>query len=394
MNVQWPEPEHRGSWMRALLWQHALPLWWRKGADHLRGGYHEALSFDLRPQGSVKRLRLQARQVFVYAQAGRLGWDGPWREAMLHGLGFLLERYFRADGLMRTAVDGDSADEVDLYDQAFALLAFASAYRSTASDFWKIRAEALLDAMDEHLGHPIAGYFEASPEPLPLRSNPHMHLLEALLAWVEAGGGGAFARRARAIRDLALDRLVDPATGIIGERYDRDWLALNEGRGDCMPGHQYEWAFLLHRANELLGEADCRQVLTGLVGFAERHGVLDGRVVMCVDRTGRLCDSDARFWSQLERLRTSIACPDAFPSGAAAAARESFAAVRAYCAGVPDGMWRDRVDAAGAWVEQPCPGSTLYHLVSAFSELETPLHDFAQEPCRDPRAGEIHLAAR
>ena len=114
------------TWLRSA----ALPLWWRVGADLLNGGFHEGLGLDGLPVDVDRRARVQARQVYVYAAAGKLGWDGPWREAVDHGLDFLLRRYVRPDGLIRTLVDarGAPADEtVMVYDQAFALFALSAA---------------------------------------------------------------------------------------------------------------------------------------------------------------------------------------------------------------------------------------------------------------------------
>jgi mannose-1-phosphate guanylyltransferase/mannose-6-phosphate isomerase len=58
-----------GRWLRV----NALPLWWSLGADHARGGFHEALTLDGRPCDWPRRMRVQARQVYAYAQAGMMG---------------------------------------------------------------------------------------------------------------------------------------------------------------------------------------------------------------------------------------------------------------------------------------------------------------------------------
>src|SRR5262245_63581376 len=63
------------------LFDTALPLWWQQGADHVRGGFHEAISLDGQPLPLSHRARVIARQAFSYCEAGRLGWHGPWREA-------------------------------------------------------------------------------------------------------------------------------------------------------------------------------------------------------------------------------------------------------------------------------------------------------------------------
>jgi mannose-6-phosphate isomerase len=134
----------------------ALPLWWEHGADRLGGGYHDALCADGTPARRPKRARVQARQSYVYAAAGALGWSGPWRKAMLHGLDFFLEQFQRPDGLFRpTAAAGEviAEDAPVLYDQAFALFAMAEVYRcSPERGDLPRRARGLLTAVRTELG--------------------------------------------------------------------------------------------------------------------------------------------------------------------------------------------------------------------------------------------------
>src|SRR5205085_617245 len=99
-----PPPDWEG-W----LFTAALPLWWALGADYRRGGFHEALDLEGRAVFAPRRARVQTRQVYVYATAGRMGWAGPWRAAAAHGLDFFLDRYRRPDGLFRTLVGDDGA---------------------------------------------------------------------------------------------------------------------------------------------------------------------------------------------------------------------------------------------------------------------------------------------
>ena len=76
---------------------------------------------------------MQARQVYVFATAGALGWTGPWRERLQGGVDFIDAHYRRPDGLYRTKVnpDGSPLDDTPvLYDQAFFLFAAAAAARA------------------------------------------------------------------------------------------------------------------------------------------------------------------------------------------------------------------------------------------------------------------------
>jgi mannose/cellobiose epimerase-like protein (N-acyl-D-glucosamine 2-epimerase family) len=115
-------------YFRAWLLEAALPLWWSVGANHDGGGFLEALDADGRPAllTAPRRARVQARQAFVYATAGALGWNGPWRKAARHGLGFLTEHYLRGPGSVAKSVSPDGTpcdDALMLYEQAFAILA-------------------------------------------------------------------------------------------------------------------------------------------------------------------------------------------------------------------------------------------------------------------------------
>src|SRR5438132_2063033 len=102
----------------------ALPLWWSLGADHELGGFHELIDLDGTPKPAPRRARVQTRQSIVYAEAHKLGWQGPSREATLHCMRFFRANYLREDGLFRTLVDGHGREldnTATLYDQAFAL---------------------------------------------------------------------------------------------------------------------------------------------------------------------------------------------------------------------------------------------------------------------------------
>src|SRR4051812_8511385 len=111
----------------------ALPLWWTAGADHEQGGFFELLDREARPICAPRRLRVQARQIYVYASAGFAGWRGPWPDAVRHGLEAIARRYRRSDGLYRTLCDDSGApldERAFLYDQAFVLLALATAAKA------------------------------------------------------------------------------------------------------------------------------------------------------------------------------------------------------------------------------------------------------------------------
>src|SRR5262249_61861414 len=83
--------------LKRWLFDVALPLWWKEGADRVGGGFHEAIGLDGTPLARPHRARVIARQAFSYCEAGRLGWHGPWREAQRHPLDYFLHPFITPD---------------------------------------------------------------------------------------------------------------------------------------------------------------------------------------------------------------------------------------------------------------------------------------------------------
>lgn len=381
------------AWARHWLFAHALPLWWEQGADHASGGFHDALDATGKPVAAAKRLRVQARQVYVYARAGQLGWPGPWREAVRHGSRFMLQHYRRNDGLFRPTPD--AVDEaIDLYDQAFVLLALAKLHEMERQDMPADvtlpsaleTARTLMTALRQQLAHPQQGFEEARPRRLPLRANPHMHLLEAMLAWVEAGVHDEFAETAREIVALAVSRMIDPVSGALAECFDGDWSAsCREGEQGREPGHHFEWAYLLQRADVWLG-GNTRTVQQGLERFAMTSGVdaKRGVAVFALRPDGSLLDARARLWAQTERFRLALLRLNelrlseqrlneaAEHPSAEAAVLEAFATLRRFLDVPRPGLWQEWMEADGRFAVGPSPASSFYHLMSALGDLLSP----------------------
>jgi len=364
--------EAAAMWSREWLFDIALPLWWKFGADHLSGGFHDKLGLDARPAILPKRVRVQTRQIFVFAEAARIGWSGPAADAIAHGLDFL-PRYKRADGLYRVSVDSDGSpvvDTYDLYDQAFVIFALAAAYRALGRPLsLKNEALNLLESLDGLLKHPVCGYDEAKPRVLPLRSNPHMHLLEAVLAWVDAGERDVFLSHAEDLVGLALKYLIDPETGAVGEFYSADWAFASGASGASRePGHQFEWAYLLDLAGRHLGQ-DFSQASMRLEKFGSSHGIVNERAVFGLDATGKVTDPSYRLWAQSEWLRTMLTLAPRIGQRAMIDALSAFESLRGFLDPAPPGLWRERTASDGSWIDEPSPASSLYHIMTGMVAL-------------------------
>lgn len=360
------DPGDHAAWLDRWLREQALPLWWRAGADHARGGWFDALEPDLTAR-EPRRARVQARQAFAYATAGAIGWDGPWRDAAWHGLDYLLDRYRRPDGLYRAimSAEGQVLDDTPrLYEQAFALLAMAAVHKVDPGRRDLPAAAGALRVALQALRHPAGGFRETYAHPF--QSNALMHLFEAALAWVEAGGGADWRRLADDLADLALSRFIDPAGGFLREMFDAEWRpAPGEDGRRVEPGHQFEWAFLLARWSGMGGRPDghdaaARLYRAGLAGVDRARGV----TVEALADDFSVLEPRARLWGQTERLRASMLFGDEAELAAAALA------VRRFLEAAPrPGLWREHLRADGRFVEEPAPASSFYHLIGAIADL-------------------------
>jgi mannose/cellobiose epimerase-like protein (N-acyl-D-glucosamine 2-epimerase family) len=362
--------EDEAAGLRHWLFEVALPLWWRLGADHVRGGFHEAIDLDGNPLPAPHRARSIARMAFSYREAGRLGWNGPWREATQHALDYLAEHFVTADATVASVVDLDGEirePRFDLYDQAFALLAFASGHGAFgAAAGWHGMAVALRTTLERSFAHPSGGFVEDRGGRLPLRANPHMHLLEAALAWLAIDDDRGWRIMADGIAKLCLEKFIDPTTGALREFFAADWSPAPGLQGRISePGHHYEWAFLLDRWSRLTGRG-APAVVGRLIAFADAHG-LDARrgvAINAVLSEGGVHDPVARLWAQAERVRAYLV--DRRPGDEIAAAT---AALRRFLTTPTPGLWFDQLDAEGVLALEPARATSLYHIVGAVMEL-------------------------
>jgi len=324
-----------------------------------------------------RRARVQPRQVYAFAQAPRMGWRGDAAGVAAHGLEYFLTRFRRPDGLFRAVVmpDGAPVEEAPvLYDQAFALLGFAAADRVVGPRFdLQGEAERLRAAILRHFKRDGGGFGSDGGSGLPLQSNPHMHLFEAMLAWSEKTGAAEWRALADEIGELAVGRLLDPVTGVVRENYDGDWKPAPGLAGRIVePGHQYEWAWLLLRWGGAGGEI--AQAARRLIDVGENFGVHQGVVVMSLLDDFSVHDANARLWPQGERLKANALAARLFGEERYWRATVEAAKLLLRFLGTPvRGLWYDKLVESGTgsreFVREAVPASSFYHVVDAIGEL-------------------------
>lgn len=349
---------------------------WRAELDGETPLFPERLSVRGERDACPHRLFVQARHVFSYCELGRLGWGGPWREMVYANVDFLVERGRRPDGfyIHRFGHKGEAFDaRADLYDQAFMLLALAHAGRALGRPDLFVVAGKLGDALEAAWRLPHGGYFEGEIAVCPpYRQNPHMHLLESFIALHEASGAVRWRRDAEHVARLCARSFIHPESGALLEYFDADLRPVEGEDGRIVePGHCFEWAWLF----EMLAEWDAPEAAAAsdrMVRFGRRHGLdpVRGVAINEVLTDGSVRNAAARLWPQAERLKAALARlrrtgAEEEKDEAAAA----YAGLVRYFETPKRGAWRDKLRADGTWVEEPAPGSSLYHITCALAEL-------------------------
>lgn len=353
----------------------ALPFWSTAGVDGDRG-FIEALDLDGRPKAvGFKRTRVHARQIYVFSHGYTLGFD-PGLRAAQNGLDFLISHGWLKGGGWAVAMGetgGIVNSDLDLYDQAFVLLAFAWWTKATGKNDLIPWIDRTLQATDDHFGRfDGEGWKSRVPDDGRLLQNPHMHMFEALLAVHSVYPTADIAQRIRHIVVLFKERLFDQTTGTIAEYYDEKWTRIGGDYGHVVePGHHFEWYWLLRHAEQMTGH-DARDAAERLFAFAQRYGV-DGATGLIHDELlsdGSVRSGRHRSWPQTERLKALLARAEfdgVFDRDCITTVLRVL--LDRYLGIAPRGCWIDHLDVTGRPCVSAIPASTLYHLFLAAAEL-------------------------
>lgn len=350
----------------------ALPLWSTRGIDP-QGGFQEALDAQGNPVLVAKRCMVQARQIYSFRIAQEAGWltSEIATPLMEHGLEYMLSTFSMSNGAFFHSVNPDQTpanNKPDLYTQAFALFGLAQGYRVFKRDLYKKRALEILQYLtNERLVH--GGFSEVGPQGPQYHSNPHMHLFEAAIAWMEcspqfAGVGSPWRIFAEKILALAERHFIDPQTGHLAEYFDSHWeIEKTEGRFVFEPGHQYEWAWLMFHFQSLTGK-DLSPIIQRLVTTSDALGInkTNGFAWDEVWSDGRIKAQTHRFWPQGERVKACVVL------GQWPAADQALAALLQFFNTTTPGLWFDRKLEDGQFKAEPSRASSLYHIIGAIYE--------------------------
>jgi len=393
----------------------ALPVWDAHGVDRSSGGYFETLAASTSAHGyaaagALRRGRVVARQIYAFDVGQRLGWCSAHTDPVAHGSRFLFTHLHAGGGRFHTDFDlqaGRPVSPFSLYEQAFYLFTLAR-LRAGAIDPARVELTAgqCFERLCREFGRAQGGFEESNPPSLPLKSNPHMHLLEAALEWCEVDAGTRWVGLARSLVSLCLTRFCDPSTGAIREYFNAEWQPADGALGQVVePGHQFEWAWLLmrwaqHTESTPAERRDCLTAAERLVRIGETSGVDPQRGVAVNEiwLDGSPKDRSAKLWPQTERLKAWCAMLEraVMPEGAVITAADLMhegddiqkgadraARFDAACEGIlkaaqgmslyfrtdAPGLWHEVCLVDGSFEAGPTKASSLYHVVCAINEL-------------------------
>lgn len=349
----------------------AIPLWYDHGVDWRRGGFFESLDInDLRSPADFKRLRVLTRQIYVFAAAHRLGAPGS-RDVVEHGVDFLLNKAKLKNGgfANKFNLNGEIVDiKLDLYDLAFCLFALAHAFQILQDSTLKAEALSLTYFICDNFRHKSGGFIEAIPTSSPRRQNPHMHLLEAMLAWQTVSEERIFKEISKELVVLFFQKFYFPDTGALLEYFDENLNPLcSDDEKVTEPGHHLEWVWLLDRFNQVSQEPS--ENYASLYRFAKRYGVSepDGFLFSQVLTRGRVRGERVRLWPHAEWLKAELVTP-----GPDRTARVILAwrALSRFLDCPRRGLWFESYDLnARCFISEPAPASSLYHITLGVETL-------------------------
>lgn len=354
----------------------ALPFWAKHGVDK-RGGFYEDLHLDRRAnKDAIRRVRVQSRQIFVYAQAARLGWyDGVAVADKTYK--FLENHGYRKDGqhdsasgyAHRIGPDYSVTDSRrDFYDHAFHLLGAATLsalLHSKHAKAARTRCDHILGFIDVELESETAGWEESKPAQQPRRQNPHMHFLEASMALYDITADPKHLMPAVKVYDMFTRYFFDEQNAVVSEFFKQDWTLSDGELGQTAePGHAAEWVWLLSQFEKRTA------IDTSALAGALYEKAFIGNPVFLNDeenKQGEVRRATKRLWVQTEVIRAHLAQME---RGDTEARRRAIRAIEAFREHYlhDDGTWMDQLNGEGMGCAATIPVSTFYHIIGMVSE--------------------------
>lgn len=358
--------------LRSWFLDRSVPFWSQYGVDHSAGGFFEKLESapPFTPTVEPRRARLVARQIYFFAVAESLGWEGPAEDIINHGFEFLNQYLLDSSGRI-SASCSHSGEIIDgrqhLYDVAFVLLALSrQAMRVSDPSGYE---QLAIQIVTQLAANPYGGYID-EVTPSSQCANPHMHLFEAFLSWTIATNlqSQFWIDRTELLAELACNVLIQPDIDALPEHFDHQWRPIKRnGFYAIEPGHQFEWSWLLARWSTITGNIHTASSAFRLCSIAEDYGIntRGNTVVDCLDQEFSIRDKTSRLWQQAERVKAWYfqVLLDRHESSETYL-EVSLRSLANFLDGPFPGLWYDVMSPEGIFVSTPIKASTGYHIAS------------------------------
>ncbi len=352
------------------LKEKVFPLWLREAVNLESGVFCENLSFDGKAQVSSRRALVQARQIYAFSEASKLGLVDPIAlKKLIHAsTNSFIKSYSLASGAFVHSVDteGQHLDcDLDLYTQAFALFGLAHGYEITHDEAFKKAALKLAHYLLEYRQHHTGGFTEIKNDQVFFQSNPHMHLFEASIVWSKVDQDPVWNRISENVSELCVEKFIDSSTGLLAESFDENWNPNREnGKFIFEPGHHYEWSWLFFHYHQLKGTHNI--ISEKLFLKAEKYGLSSNHELVFdeVWSDGTIRKRSSRFWPQCERVKSAIVL------GEGLIADRALQSLMKNFLLMDQGLWKDTILETGLFVDLPVKASSLYHIINAISEYQ------------------------
>ena len=361
----------------------AIPVWATKGL-RCDGGSVERLTDKGQPDlNANQRMRVQARQMFVFAASQHNGWLENGLD-IIAGLDRFVNQYAVVDNssIYAHMLDCDnrviSANQ-DIYDVAFFLLAYGWRYHVFNDLNALSQASKLINQINIDLKGESGGWMEGDYYTRFRRQNPHMHLFEAFLCLYHVTNDGKWLAKAGEIFCLFETRFYDSKRGVLLEYFNNDWTPADDGHGDIVePGHMMEWVWLLRQYQKVTQtpvDRYCNTLYHNAIamGLDSASGLLYDEVSV----SGAVVKATKRCWPMTEWIKASLAQTEFLSAGKSVQhnyQQDALSALRGlmsfYINDNSDAPYIDKLDEQNRVMDSGAPASTMYHLVMAALEAQ------------------------
>ena len=364
------------------LSQKALPLWTGIGFEEKTGCFIESITFEGQALTNAdRRAMVQCRQIYSVCEGAKLGLIDHYKAAALikKNTDLLISKYKLPSKGYAQTINANleiSNNSIELYTQAFVIFGLAQAYALLKTENLKTEALSLLEYLNSQRRNNEGGYTEIKSGQTLFQSNPHMHLLEAALAWVAVDDSPEWKKLSKELKDLCLNHFIDKETNLLAEHFSKPWQPMKEENGFIFePGHHYEWSWLFLEYSRLMNE-NLEPVSKILFDQAEKNSLIENGTI-AVDEVWsnlKINKSTARFWPQGERIKAAVSLGKLEKNTEKKAeyyksADLAFEGLYAYVQTPVAGLSYDSKLENGNFKQEPAAkASSLYHIINAFSE--------------------------